>query len=135
MAPVLTGENDPASFLLQGRPRPLRLPEDRGRAWRGRAWHRLRPPPHPRGRLVPGLRSCACASPGLEAAMMVGVHGGAEPGARGGGGGRGDGAGRALMSLFVSPLSPPLPPVRRDGGLNRKAWMTALTSSRRKTAE
>lgn len=40
---------------------------------------------------------------------MVGVHGGAELGARGGGGGRGDGAGWTLMSLFVSP--PSLPPL------------------------
>lgn len=45
--------------------------------------------------------------------MMVGVHGGAELGARGGGGGRGDSADWALISLLVS--LPSLPPFRCAG--------------------
>lgn len=103
---LLPGRKDPASFPLKGQ---LPLLERAG----GGAGARLRPRPHPRGPLGSWPCLCVCASPGLEAAMMVGVHGGAELGARGGGGGRGDGAGWALMSLFVSP--PSLPPLRCAG--------------------
>lgn len=118
----------------------LLLPDSRTpgpRAGEGRGCSEAPPPLSPASPTHGAVR--ACAEPHLGAAMMVGVlQRRRSPGARwarragGGCGGRG---GLALMSHFVSPQLRSLP--RRAGPRQprRKAWTTAPTSSRRRTAE
>lgn len=123
-----TWSKDPASFPLQGQ---LPLLERAG----GGAGARPRPPPHPRGR----LGSWPCLVRLREPWTRSSHDGGCSrrrrtPGARWGRRARGRRGLGANVSLCVSPF-PASPSVCWARRPHRKAWMTAPTSSRRKTAE